>query len=61
LKLSNVYAVGVGPGESRSITIDEIGFYSLFDVDYPWMTMDVVVFPDVESDIIRRSATNPLN
>jgi len=51
----------IPPGESRSLTIDEIGFYSLFDVDYPWMTMDVVVFPDVDSDIIRRSDTNSLN
>ncbi|MEX2061012.1 MAG: hypothetical protein WD966_08160, partial [Nitrosopumilaceae archaeon] len=49
------------PGKKWSITIDEIGFISLFDVDYPWMTMDVVVFPDVDSDIIKRSATNPIN
>ena len=51
----------IPPGQSRSITINQIGFYSLFDVDYPWMTMDVVVFPDIESDIIRRSTTNPIN
>lgn len=51
----------IPPGQSRSITINELGFYSLFDVNYPWMTMDVVVFPDVESDVIRRSSTNPLN
>jgi plastocyanin len=51
----------IPPGESRSITINDLGFYSLFDADYPWMTMDVVVFPDVESDILRRSSTNPLN
>jgi len=49
------------PGKKWSITINEIGFISLFDVDYPWMTMDVVVFPDVDSDIIKRSATNPIN
>lgn len=51
----------IPPGQSRSISIDGLGFYSLFDVDYPWITMDVVVFPDVESDIIRRSSTNALN
>ncbi len=51
----------IPPGESRSITIDEIGFYSLFDVDYPWITMDVVVFPEVESDILGRASANPLN
>src|SRR3970282_595810 len=49
------------PGKKWSVTIDEIGFISLFDVDYPWMTMDVVVFPDVDSDIIKRSTTNPIN
>ena len=49
------------PGKKWSITINEIGFISLFDVDYPWMTMDIVVFPDVDSDIIKRSATNPIN
>jgi len=49
------------PGKKWSVTINEIGFISLFDVDYPWMTMDVVVFPDVDSDIIKRSATNPIN
>ena len=51
----------IPPGQSRSITIDALGFYSLFDADYPWMTMDVVVFPDVEPDVIRRSETNPIN
>jgi len=50
------------PGKSWSITLDEIGFIALFDVDYPYMTMDVVVFPDVESDILKgKSKTNPLN
>src|SRR3970040_2421809 len=49
------------PGKKWSVTINEIGFISFFDLDYPWMTMDVVVFPDVDSDIIKRSATNPIN
>jgi len=51
----------IPPGQSRSITIDEIGFYSLFDVDYPWMTMDVVVFPDIERDTLKHSDANPTN
>jgi plastocyanin len=51
----------IQPGKSWSVTIDEIGFYALFDEDYPWMTIDVVVFPDIESDILRKSTTNPLN
>jgi len=50
------------PGKSWSVTLDEIGFIALFDVDYPYMTMDVVVFPDVEPDILgTRIDTNPRN
>ena len=52
----------IQPGKSWSVTVDEIGFIALFDEDYPYMTIDVVVFPDVESDVIRRTgSTNPLN
>jgi len=50
------------PGKSWSVTLDEIGFIALFDKDYPYMTMDVVVFPDVESDILSRSISpTPVN
>ena len=51
------------PGKSWSVTLDEIGFIALFDVDYPYMTMDVVVFPDVESDILKakKDTKNPFN
>jgi hypothetical protein len=49
------------PGKKWSVTIDEIGFISLFDVDYPWMTMDVVVFPDIESDILKTNTAKPIN
>lgn len=50
------------PGKSWSVTLDEIGFIALFDVDYPYMTMDVVVFPDVESDILKgKIDANPRN
>ncbi|HEY7367040.1 MAG TPA: hypothetical protein VH562_01090 [Nitrosopumilaceae archaeon] len=51
----------IQPGKSWSLTIDEIGFYALFDEDYPWMTLDVVVFPDIESDVLRPSTSNPIN
>ena len=43
----------IQPGKSWSVTINEIGFYALFDEDYPWMTIDVVVFPDIESGVIK--------
>ncbi len=49
------------PGKSWSVTVNDLGFIALFDKDYTYMTMDVVVFPDVESDILRRTTTNPLN
>jgi plastocyanin len=49
------------PGKSWSITMEKIGFYSLFDIDYPWMTIDVVVFPDIESGYIKKSISNPVN
>ena len=58
---SRITSGDIQPGKKWSVTINEIGFYSLFDEDYPWMTMDVVVFPDVDSDIIKRSTTNPIN
>ena len=49
------------PGKTWSITLDKIGFIALFDKDYTYMTMDVVVFPDVNSDIISKSSAKPLN
>ena len=52
----------ISPGKSWSVTVDDIGFIALYDKDYPYMTIDVVVFPDIESDILRRTgSTNPLN
>lgn len=50
----------IQPGKSWSVTINEIGFYALFDEDYPWMTIDVVVFPDIESGVLK-PGTNPIN
>jgi plastocyanin len=50
------------PGKSWSVTVNDIGFLALFDKDYPYMTLDVVVFPDIESDVLRRTTqTNPFN
>ena len=51
----------IQPGKKWSVTINEIGFYSLFDEDYPWITMDVVVFPDIQSGLIKKSISNPIN
>jgi len=51
------------PGKSWSVTIDEIGFIALFDRDYTYITMDVVVFPDIESDILKakKDTKTPFN
>jgi len=35
------------PGESWSITLDEMGFYRIADVDYPWMSIVIYAFPPV--------------
>ncbi len=51
----------IQPEKSWRVTINEIGFYSLFDEDYPWMTIDVVVFPDIESDVLKKSTAKPIN
>ena len=51
----------ISPGKSWSITLNEIGFIALFDKDYPYMTMDVVVFPDVKSDVLKSKSSNPFN
>ena len=50
------------PGKRWSVTVEDIGFIALFDKDYPYMTLDVVVFPDIESDVIKKKgSTNPTN
>jgi len=42
------------PGESISITFDDMGFYRLYDPDYPWMKIVAYVFPDSDSLILRQ-------
>jgi len=42
------------PGESVTITFDDMGFYRLYDPDYPWMKIVAYVFPDSDSLILRQ-------
>ena len=42
----------VAPGESITITFDDMGFYRLYDPDYPWMKIVAYVFPDSDSLIL---------
>jgi len=39
------------PGESWTVTIEEIGFYRLADVDYPWMNLVIYAFPSVTDSV----------
>ena len=52
----------ISPGDSVSISIDEIGNYRIIDPDYPWMEISVYSFPkssteaeDIESKVISTS------
>jgi len=40
------------PGESISVTFDELGFYRLVNPDYPWMRIVAYVFPDSDNLIL---------
>ena len=42
----------IQPGESITVTFDDIGFYRLIDPNYPWMTITAYSFKDVGSLII---------
>lgn len=42
----------IKPGESLTITFDEMGFYRLYDPSYPWMEIIVYSFPDVDNLIL---------
>jgi len=44
----------LAPGESVSITFDDMGFYRLYDPDYTWMKIVAYVFPDVDNLILRQ-------
>jgi len=46
----------IPPGGTYSVTLDEMGFYRLADIDYPWMTITAYVFPNSESIVLK----NPL-
>ncbi len=43
----------IPPGGSITITFDEMGFYRLYDPDYPWMKIIAYVFPESDTLIIK--------
>jgi plastocyanin len=48
------------PGQSITVTFEDIGFYRIIDPDYPWMSIVVYSFPDVGSLVIGTPG-NPIN
>lgn len=45
------------PGGQWSVTVNEMGFYRLVDLDYPWMSIVIYVFP--QSSSVTIGAPNP--
>ncbi len=39
----------IAPGESTTITFDELGIYKLYDPDYTWMKIEAISFPNVDN------------
>ena len=40
------------PGQSTNITLDNAGFYRLYDPDYQWMKIVAYVFPNIEDNVV---------
>ena len=49
------------PGKSINITLDEIGFYRLYDPNYQWMEIIAYVFPKIEGNVILGQGQNSGN
>lgn len=46
------------PGQSTNITLDNAGFYRLYDPDYQWMKIVAYVFPNIEDNLILGQGKN---
>ena len=40
------------PNQSIDITLNDIGFYRLYDPNYPWMDITAYVFPNIQGNVI---------
>jgi plastocyanin len=47
----------IKPGESKTVTFEEAGFYRMIDPKYPWMNIVAYSFPETGSQIIRQSGS----
>lgn len=41
------------PNKSVDITLDDVGFYRLYDPNYPWMDITAYVFPSTQNVILK--------
>lgn len=46
------------PGQSINITLDNAGFYRLYDPDYQWMKIVAYVFPNIEGNVVLGQGKN---
>lgn len=46
------------PGQSTNITLDNAGFYRLYDPDYQWMKIVAYVFSNIEGNVILGQGKN---
>ena len=46
------------PGQSTNITLEDAGFYRLYDPDYHWMKIVAYVFPNIEDNLILGQGKN---
>jgi len=42
----------LSPGQSVSVTFEDAGFYRIIDPDFPWVSLTVYSFPNVDSLVI---------
>lgn len=46
------------PGKLTNITLDEAGFYRLYDPNYQWMEITAYVFPNIKDNVILGQGKN---
>ena len=46
------------PGQSVDITLNDAGFYRLYDSDYPWMKIVAYVYSDIGGNVILEQSRN---
>jgi len=44
------------PGSSKQVTFEEMGFYRIYDPNYPWINKTYYVFPSSESQVIKQGS-----